>query len=260
MAAAVASIFALRLEAAEIEGASRLAPVTFAVIIGTVTVYGLAAAPAARALGLSRGEPQGLLIVGAHAWARQLAQVLHAAEIHVLLVDANARNVRAARLAGLPAWYGSAVSETLTEEADLGDLGRCVALTQNDELNALAAMHFVEEFGRAEAYQLPPEIEDGERVDSLTREVSGRSLFCSEATYHEISDRLALGAVFKRTRLTNEFDAARFREHYGESAWPLFIKKADGRLDVVVAGTTAEPNAGDEIIALVDDPDAPSKD
>jgi len=257
VAAAVASVFAIGLEASAIEGANRLAPLTFAVIIGTVTIYGLAAGPAARALGLARGEPQGVLIVGAHGWARQLASVLQSAEIPVALVDSNASNVRAARLAGLRVWYGSAVSETLADEMELTDLGRCLALTPNDELNALVAMHFVEEFGRSEVYQLPPEIEDSERVDSLVRGVSGRTLFHADATHHEIADRIALGARFKRTRLTPEFDQEHFREHYGESAWPLFVKRADGKVEVVGSDGPPELGAGDEVIALVDDPDDP---
>lgn len=254
VAAAVASVFAIGLEQSSIDEASRLAPLTFAVIIGTVTFYGLVAGPAARLLGLARGEPQGVLIVGAHEWARQLAGVLHRAEVAVLLVDSNAANIRAARLDGLRTWWGSAVSETLADEIDLGDLGNCLALTPNDELNALVAMHFVDDFGRAHVYQLPPEIEDGERLDSLVSGIRGRSLFRPEATHHEIADRVALGAVFKRTRLTEEFDWGAFREHYGESAWPLFVKTGS-KVVVVVADREVDPQPGDEIIALVDDPD-----
>jgi NhaP-type Na+/H+ or K+/H+ antiporter len=53
VAASVSSIFALQLQAAGVIQAERLEPVTFLVIIGTVTVYGLSAAPLARRLGVS---------------------------------------------------------------------------------------------------------------------------------------------------------------------------------------------------------------
>ena len=56
VAASTAATFAAPLAELEIVGADDLLPVTFLVIVGTVTFYGLAAAPAARLLGLSRSE------------------------------------------------------------------------------------------------------------------------------------------------------------------------------------------------------------
>ena len=48
VAAAVSSVFALRLRAAHVAGAEKLVPLVFVVIVGTVVVYGLAAAPFGR--------------------------------------------------------------------------------------------------------------------------------------------------------------------------------------------------------------------
>ena len=53
VAASTAAAFSLPLAEIGIAGANDLLPVTFVVIVGTVTVYGLAAAPAARLLGVS---------------------------------------------------------------------------------------------------------------------------------------------------------------------------------------------------------------
>jgi NhaP-type Na+/H+ or K+/H+ antiporter len=53
VAAATAATFAAPLAAADVDGAERLLPVVFLVIVGTVTLYGLTAVPLARALGLS---------------------------------------------------------------------------------------------------------------------------------------------------------------------------------------------------------------
>lgn len=63
VAASTAATFAAPLAAAGIAGADKLLPATFLVIVGTVTVYGLTAAPVARVLGLAetaeeaRAEP-----------------------------------------------------------------------------------------------------------------------------------------------------------------------------------------------------------
>jgi NhaP-type Na+/H+ or K+/H+ antiporter len=60
VAASTASTFTVPLVQVGIGDAQDLLPVTFLVIVGTVTIYGLAAVPAARALGLSEPqEPEG---------------------------------------------------------------------------------------------------------------------------------------------------------------------------------------------------------
>ena len=64
VAAAVSAIFALELselgDPTYAEEASRIVPIVFSVIFGTVTFYGLAAAPVARRLGLATPTPQGV--------------------------------------------------------------------------------------------------------------------------------------------------------------------------------------------------------
>ena len=59
VAAAVVSVFALRLAEAGFEEYEQIVPITFLVIIGTVTIYGLTAAPVARLLGVAQPDPQG---------------------------------------------------------------------------------------------------------------------------------------------------------------------------------------------------------
>ena len=58
VAASTAATFSAPLVALHIGGADKLLPATFLVIVGTVAIYGLAAAPLARALGLRQPEPE----------------------------------------------------------------------------------------------------------------------------------------------------------------------------------------------------------
>ena len=58
VAASTAATFSAPLVAAGIGGASKLLPATFLVIVGTVAIYGLAAAPLAKALGLNKPETE----------------------------------------------------------------------------------------------------------------------------------------------------------------------------------------------------------
>ena len=89
VAAAVSSIFALRLAHAGIEGADRLVPTTFIVIIATVTLYGLASPLLARRLGLAKSGAAGFLIAGAHPVARMIAKELQDQGEIVAVVDTN---------------------------------------------------------------------------------------------------------------------------------------------------------------------------
>lgn len=251
VAATVSSIFALRLAEAGEPRAARLVPLTFSVIIGTVTVYGLTAGPVARWLGIAKPNPQGVLIVGAHSWARAIAAALHEAGYRVLLVDTNWANIVAARLAGLTAYHGSILSEDVADNIDLDGIGRLLALTANDDVNALAALHFAEIFGRAEVYQLHPKDHNNGLATPVPPHLRGRLLFGADTTYTQLADRIAGGGKIKKTPLTKEFDYGAFQAHYGATALPLFLIDGTGKLLVATADQPLLPRPGQTLISLV---------
>lgn len=251
VAAAVASVFALRL--GELEGfthadqARRLVPIMFTVIIGTVVVYGLSASRVARGLGVADQDPQGVLIIGAHKWARALASLLAQRSIPVMLVDTNRLNLREARMAGLRVRLANVLEEGVAEELDLTGIGRVLALTPNDEVNALALQQFLGRFERAELYRLPMTSKEGE-VSSH----EGRPLFAKGMTYAQIASRFGAGHVLKATRLTDEFPLASYRLLYGAGV-PLFTISPEGRLTIITADRgLSQASAGTTIISLVD--------
>ena len=198
VAAAVASMFSLRLEKAGFEQAGRIVPITFLVIVATVAVYGLTARPLAQILKLAEGRPQGFLILGAHSWCRALAEGLQSLGFRVALIDRNRHKVRQARMAGLNAWHGNAVRED-AEHIDLSGLGRFLAMSGNDEANSLACLNFREFFGRAAVYQLVPRAESR---SGTARHLRGRLLFGDEATFDNLEARFKAGAKIKVTKLT----------------------------------------------------------
>ncbi|NIL95570.1 MAG: sodium:proton exchanger [Planctomycetales bacterium] len=263
VAAALASVFALalrglpagaspRLQLVQAGDVDKLVPVTFLVIVVTVAVYGLTAAPLARWLGLATAQPQGALIAGADRLARAIAQALHDAGFAVLLVDTNRDNIQTARMAGLPTFYASILSEHALEEVELGGIGRLLALTSNDEVNALAALHFSEVFGRAEVYQLTQTVVGVTRQETAGGVLRGRQLFHEQATYGNLHARLAAGAVVKKTSLTTEFDYGAFQDRYGPTAFLLFVLTASGGLQINTVDQPVTPKAGDTVIALVE--------
>jgi len=268
VAAAVSSVFGLSagsLLAAEgapgplIAQAQLLAPVTFLVILGTVACYGLAAAPIARTLGLADANPQGILFAGADAWVRELALTVKNCGVPVVLVDTNFRNVSEARMAGLTADCASILSEHVQEELDLSGIGRLLALTPNDEVNALATRELVHVFGRANVYQLAPRNVDSNRRQSVPTRLRGRLVFDRVVNRDDLVRRLAAGAKIKKTSLTDKFSWNDYRAKYGESAAVAFVVDPGGRL--VVCCDEPQPKAppGATLIALVSPSGSPAE-
>ena len=259
VAAAVSSVFALRvatnatLAGGEIASqAEKLVPITFLVIIGTVAIYGLLASPVARLLKLSDQNPQGLLIAGAESWVRDFGKMLQSEGVAVLLVDTNYSHVAAARMDGLEAECASILSEHAKEELDLGGIGRMLAMTPNDEVNALAVHEFAHEFGRANVYQLAPSDAGSRHRESVAEHKRGRELFGDGAFYHVFQHRVKYGARLKRTNLTVEFTLSDFQNEYGDSALILAALGSSGQLRISTASHPVVPEAGEVVIALVD--------
>jgi NhaP-type Na+/H+ or K+/H+ antiporter len=191
VAAAISAIFALRLEEEGLAGAELIVPIVFLVIIGTIVVYGFLAAPVARRLGLAEARANGVLIVGAHSIARGLAAALKGLDVTTMLVDTDPYNVTRSVALGLPARRLSVLTEEATHDLDLRGIGRILALTSNDEVNALATSRFSRQFGRRETFQLAPTGE--RRSGSLPEELLGRVIGIQGLDYATIDERTRQG-------------------------------------------------------------------
>jgi len=251
VAAAVASVFALRLAEAGYPQAELLVPITFMVITVTVAVYGLTSSPLARFLKIAEPNPQGFIIVGGHLLGRKLAEALKNENYSVQLVDTNWANVSTARMAGIPTLYANILSEYALDELELGGKGRLLALTTDDEFNTLALMQFVNILGRAEVYQLSAGSQEEGGKDTVAKHLRGRILFSQEATYARLASSIAKEATIKTTGLTEEFNYQAFQEEYGKKAIPLFLIDSGHKLTVFTAGSQLEPKPGQKLVSLI---------
>lgn len=252
VAAAVSSVFALRLQAEAHPDAELLAPLIFTVIVGSIVIYSLVAPWLARRLDLSDPSPHGVLIVGAHELARDIGAALKEEGLPVILVDTDRDNIKAADMRGLTTKYRSILAEEVATQMELTGIGRLLAMTQNDELNSLAVQHYLHLFGRAETYQVAPAKHDRPREAPLAFHQYGRLLFSRDATFDELMTRFQAGATIRRTSITDEFGIDAFRERYGDDAILLFVVPSNGKLIVVTAETRAAVRPGDKLIALID--------
>lgn len=256
VAAAVSSVFSVKLVEAGYDQAMLIVPLTFLVITGTVSVYGLTASPLAKWLKLANPNPQGLLFVGAHKWAREIAAFLHNEGFKTVMVDSNWNNISLARKAGLNTYYADILSEQIIEELDLDGIGKVLAITPNDEVNSLSAIHFLNDFNSSQIYQLPLQQRTRKKHQGVPQNLRGRLLFAEDATYTYIKQRFDKGHVIKKTPLTTEFNYKSFRDYYGESAVPLFLIRENGDLLVFATDNPPTPQPGDQIVALVDESEA----
>jgi NhaP-type Na+/H+ or K+/H+ antiporter len=248
VAAAVSSVFALRLG----QSGTVLAPATLIVIFVTVTIYGLTAGPLARWLGLAVADAQGVLIAGANQVARAIASALAGEGFKVTLVDTQYSRIHKAHDAGLNACYSNVLSEHVLDDVDFDGIGRFLALTSNDEVNALAAGRFREIFGRANVFRLAgTEVRHARHEIEWQHHFSGRTLFATKLTYERLDAAMDEGATLKITRLTDKFSFADFESLYGERACPLFV--IEGR-QLLIFATDAHlsPKSGQLLVSLVE--------
>lgn len=223
VAAAVAALFALRLEEEGYPFADLIVPLTFAVIVTTVVAHSLTAAPLARLLRVAEPEARGVLIVGANPVALTIASELQAIGVKVLVADASWQQIRDARMRGLPTFFGNAVSEYADRKIDLVGIGKLMALSRRPSLNALACLRYRTEFGRADVFTVR---RDEQVLDKELEAVSfgfrGRLLFDETMTLDRLEAELASDKEIRLTQITADFGYADLVERAGGKHLLLF--------------------------------------
>jgi hypothetical protein len=205
----------------------------------------------AKWLGISQCDPQGVLIAGGQEWALQIAAVLQEKKFNVIVVDTNRQHINNAKMMGLTAYNESVIGDKIIDEVNLEGIGKLVALTSNDEVNALSVLHFSEIFDKSNLYQLVPNNEKDE-ITFSAEHLRGRFLFGKGIHFTFLSNKFADGAVVKSTNLTEEFTFEYFRKEHGNEVIPLFvINNRNNKLIPFTVGDSVKAEAGNTIVALV---------
>ncbi|MBN2356313.1 sodium:proton antiporter [candidate division KSB1 bacterium] len=246
VAAAVVALFAERLVSIYPLETQALVPIVFLVIAGTVFFYSVSLRPIARRLGLAQPEPQGFIIVGAHDWARKIGKILVQYKIHVLFVDSNQQNIEIARQNGFEAKRANILSEKIVDELNLGGMGRILALTSNDEVNSLAALHFAGVFDSANIFQLSLSSEES----AIPKRLRGRFLFARGMTFQAMRSLFEQGAAIKTITFDNHINYNQYKSDMAERMLPLFVIKEQGRIEIYSEDNQPVPLEGETLIAL----------
>lgn len=242
VAAAIASVFAIRLDQAGIDGSDRFAGAVLTVLIGSILVYGIGARWIGKRLQVAEPDRVGVLIVGAPEWAPGLATVLNKNGLRTLLVERDRAKAVTARFAGQNTVHGSILSARVREDLDLEAIGQLIAITPDDELNALAVERARSLFGRQNTWQMPAGSEEHQ---------SGRALGWPDLA--TIERRIAGGARFRSTKLTEQFTLEDYKKR-NPGATVMGVIRNGGLHLPVAGGDGLQPNTGDVVVALTREP------
>ncbi len=237
VAAATASTFGAGLAAKGISGAPKILPATFVVIVATVTLYGVTAAPVARRLGVVRPARARPLLVGGDPWVVDLGRALQAAGLEVLMWAGLEQQREQIRQAGLELAPGELLAAATGRGARLEEITAVLLLTGEDDFNALASA-----------------VLDGSVDDRVYRLAPPPGSHGVVAPY--TGAEILFGAGMTRSALSRRYhDGEQIVARRANGAPPaghdvLFLVRADGRLAAVTESGRPPSEAGDTIVSL----------
>lgn len=257
VAAAIAGIMGPLMVDAGFEDGVQMLPLAFAIVLLTVFLHGLSAKPLAKALGLSHPEKDCLIIVGASAWAIQLAQTLTQRDIEVLIADKNWHALKQARLNNIPTYYGEILSEETEYNLELTKYNALLSVTNNPAYNSLVCTNFAHDFSRESTYQFMPHHEDEHERRQITEMIRGEDFGNGDLDFWTTSNLYNKGWRFKATRIGKKENVENIlnEEKAGELKIIGFIKTTNAlkrRLYLTRPAQPQELKEGDILIVFAE--------
>ncbi len=247
VAAATAGVMGPRLVDAGYD-ADVLLPLVFAVIFATVFAHGLSLNWLAGRLGLSSRHRDSVVIVGASPWTIELARTLQDLKVNVLVADSSWHNLRAARLAGVPVFYGDILSEFAEESVELAHVRTVLAAASNDAYNALVCTQIAPEVGQRHVFQLPMGTETEDDPKAIARPRRGNVAFGKDAVFERLWRLYVRGWAFYKTKLSENYSYSDFLSERPEDAMQVILLRSDGDVDLFSVQHELEPKPGDTIV------------
>jgi hypothetical protein len=234
IAAATASTFGAELAADHIGGASKILPVTFLVIVATVTLYGLTAVPVARRLGVTRPARTRPLLVGGDSWVIDLARAFRTAGLDVLMwAPSDDQRTRIGQ-AALELAPGEQLASAVTQGTAIEGVTAILLLTDEDNYNDLAATTLA---GNSDTpiYRIAPS------RGAAAPYTPGEPLFSPTLTHPSVTARYSAGA-----RITTQSSDGGIPP----ATDLLFLINPEGTLIPVTASRPPDPQPGDTLVLL----------
>ncbi|WP_053689091.1 cation:proton antiporter [Streptomyces sp. WM6372] len=237
VAASTAAAFSASLVQLGLRGASKILPITFLVIVSTVVLYALTAAPMARRLGVAQPNLTRPLLVGGAPWAIALGRALRSAGLDVQMWAGMGEERERIKDAGIQLARGDLLATATNPRARLEGVNAVYLLTDDDDFNALASV-VVEDNVEGPVYRVGPPHEGHGVVAPYT---GGAVLFGGSLVRHVLAEQYEQGARFL---VQPASDPVPPRHE------TLFVVTAGGRLDPVDETQPVIPHEGDLLVLL----------
>jgi hypothetical protein len=138
--------------------------------------------------------------------------------------------VNEARMMNLPVLERNILSDYLTEQVELADIGRFLALTSNNELNIFACRKFRKEFEKDAAYRLITRNEM--KFTSLVRPKD--ILFGSDVDFYKLVSLSRKYPTVHELEIDSKEQLEILMNDFPENSAPLFIKRKDDSIEPVL--------------------------
>ncbi|MER5896030.1 cation:proton antiporter [Streptomyces sp. NPDC001876] len=237
VAAATASAFSANLVDRGVNGAARILPVTFLVIVGTVLLYSLSAAPVARMLGIVKPTGTRLLLVGGEPWVVDLGRSLRSAGLDLLMWAGLAQERQRIADAGIQLATGDLLATATNPGARLEGVTAVFLATDDDDFNALASV-VMQDSVEGPVYRVGPPHDSHGVVAPYT---GGDILFGRSLVRHTLAARYEAGARF----LVQPASAP-----LPPGSETLFVVHVDMRLEPLTEKRRVTPGEGDTVVLL----------
>ncbi|GCL57060.1 cation:proton antiporter [Microcystis aeruginosa] len=248
VSASVASLFAILLTRAGINGGEAIKALVFLTILMTVFIQGLTARWVAKGLKITSSAATGAVIVGCNPLGRLIGCLFQEQGETVVLIDTDAAACQQAKEDGLTVLQSSALDTKILQEAGIESMGTFLVLTNNSEVNLVLAQRAGEEFHPPRllaAFAGTPN-PDKNKVN----QVFLPSFSVKEWNQYLDDNQIKLGkTIFKADDLSEQQTRLTKLIENGELL-PLLLRR-DNSLQVVTEGE--EWRTGDELIYILRD-------
>ena len=247
VAVAISGLFALRLDDIGYGDGGTLVALSFAVVAGTIVVYGFAIRPLALLLKLTDDEHKGVLIVGSTPWSINLAEFLTARDMPVTIADNSWQRLAPARDRGLDTYHGEILAEATEDHLEFDRFQALIAASDNEAYNSLVCSEFAPEIGRDSVYQVGDAA--GDDPSRLPDTLRGRALFSSGVGVEELNRRRDEGWRLRANGPSEmSVDSKQPEVQDFPEADPLLILGNNGRLRFFTHATRPKPRPGETVI------------
>ncbi|MEV0140703.1 cation:proton antiporter [Streptomyces globisporus] len=237
VAAATATAFSANLVDRGVDGAAEILPVTFLVIVGTVLLYALTAAPVARMLGIVKPAGTRILLVGGEPWVVDLGRSLKSAGLDLLMWAGLEQERRRITEAGVELATGDLLATATNPGARLEGVTAVFLATDDDDFNALASV-VMQDSVEGPVYRVGSPHDSHGVVAPYT---GGDILFGRALVRHALAAQYDAGARFLVQPASAPFPAG---------SETLFVIHDDLRLEPVTEKRRVVPGHGDRVVLL----------